>query len=284
MLTKAPLLLPEIRAEIEALRAACRREEPIELPLHLEPARPVPGDETNHFLYHADDQLIGFVSLPPDGAIELLGMVHPAYRRRGIGGALLEAARAECARRGQDEFLLVCEEASSSGRGFADAVGGRYRFSEYRMELDPTAVPAARAEQLQFEPADETDLEALVRILSSAFDRDTDAVRKQMADWLAALNQRFYLGRRDGQAIGTVRLVMVADESLVYLTSFAVLPEFRGRGHGREILERTIAVLREQGWQQIRIEVETENANALGLYRSCGFREIAEYRYYALRV
>jgi ribosomal protein S18 acetylase RimI-like enzyme len=63
-----------------------------------------------------------------------------------------------------------------------------------------------------------------------------------------------------------------------------VIPELRGRGYGREILARTIAELRAEGWQHIRIEVETENVNALGLYRSCGFQEIAEYRYYALRV
>jgi ribosomal protein S18 acetylase RimI-like enzyme len=283
---KGSALTPAIEAEVEVLAEACRRQEPIELPLHMEPPRPVPGDETNHFVYYEDGQLVGFVSLPPDAEVELLGMVHPRCRRRGIGRALLEAARAECGRRGQAEYLLVCEEASPSGRGFAEAIGGRYRFSEFRMELDPAATQssAPRPRVLRLERAGERDLEALVSIRTTSFARDEEAARKQMAAWLRSSDQRLYIGRRDGDAVGSLRVFIAGEESMVYLNSFVVRPECRGRGYGREILERTIAELRGGGWQHIRIEVETENRNALGLYRSCGFREIAEYRYYALSV
>ena len=51
-----------------------------------------------NFLYYEDEKLVGY--LVPDSfgmeEKELLGMVHPDYRRRGIFTALLEAAKEVC--------------------------------------------------------------------------------------------------------------------------------------------------------------------------------------------
>src|SRR5215216_4888587 len=69
-------LTPHEQDEVEALRGICRQPEERELPL--------PGNEENQFLYYAEGSLVGFVSLPveePEGSIELVGMVHPGYRR-----------------------------------------------------------------------------------------------------------------------------------------------------------------------------------------------------------
>ena len=68
----------------------------------------------------------------------------------------------------------------------------------------------------------------------------------------------------------------------MYLIAFGVLPELQGQGFGRQILTRTVRCLAAEGWGPVRIEVETRNRTALGLYRSCGFREVAGYAYSAL--
>jgi len=64
---------------------------------------------------------------------------------------------------------------------------------------------------------------------------------------------------------------------------FGVLPEFRGRGYGREILRDMLFIMAESGHlKRLLLEVACENRKALGLYQSCGFRETAVYNYYKI--
>jgi ribosomal protein S18 acetylase RimI-like enzyme len=49
------------------------------------------------------------------------------------------------------------------------------------------------------------------------------------------------------------------------------------------MLTQIVAILAAEG-KPLRLEVETQNRNALSLYISCGFREITAYRYHALPV
>jgi ribosomal protein S18 acetylase RimI-like enzyme len=272
-------LTPQERDEVEALRGICRQHEELELPL--------PGNEVNQFLYYAEGSLIGFVSLPveePEGSIELLGMVHPGYRRRGIGRTLLDAARTECRQRGIPTFLVVCEDSSRSGVAFTQTVGGQYRFSEYRMELDPTStrnVPPGR-EEILLERAGPNDAEALARLQAASMDRWLEETRRRVAHWFASPDQRFYVGMRQGEPVGSLRVFQIEEESTVYLHTFGVLPEYRGRGYGRQILGKVIDDLLAECWGHVRIEVDVENAVALALYRTSGFREIAAYHYYEL--
>jgi len=63
-----------------------------------------------------------------------------------------------------------------------------------------------------------------------------------------------------------------------------VLPAYRGRGLGRELLSRTVETLLAANHGHIGQEVETDNRNALGLYVSCGFREVTTYGYYHLEL
>jgi ribosomal protein S18 acetylase RimI-like enzyme len=269
-------------SQIEALIDACRQREGLEGPLHLEPPRATPGGETNQFLYYKDGALIAIVTLPPDDRIELLGMVHPDHRRQGIGRALLRTARDECRRRGALELLLVCEEASPAGRAFALTMGGSYRFSEHRMELDATAFRRAppRTEAIAIDRADGRDLETLVRLCSASADAADERTRAQVVRWLDEPNQRFYIGRIADQAIGVLRAGFYRDA--VYLASFRILAGFEGYGFGRQMLETVAAELLSEG-NVVRLEVETDNAIALALYRSCGFKPISTFHYYKLQ-
>ena len=70
--------------------------------------------------------------------------------------------------------------------------------------------------------------------------------------------------------------------SCVYINSFGVLPEYRGQGYGRQILAATIDLLMAENWQQICIEVNTENPRALSVYHACGFKQVAAYEYHQL--
>jgi ribosomal protein S18 acetylase RimI-like enzyme len=277
-------LAAEHRAEAEQLAALCRQHDGLELALDLEPSPSPTGDEPGHFLAYEEGRLIGFMSMTPGSEPEVTGMVHPRHRRSGVGHMLLAAVQAECRRRGRQSLLLVCEEVSTSGRAFVEAAGARYRFSEYRMELDPAAIPAPvpAPDPIQLRRAGPDDTEALVRLTAAAFGDPEEEVRPRIFHWLRQPEQRFYLGERRGDPVGSLRCHRFPGESRVFIHTFGVRPDCQGRGCGRQILAGTLHELQAEGWRHVMIEVATDNRRALSLYHSCGFREVSAYRYAAL--
>jgi putative acetyltransferase len=51
----------------------------------------------------------------------------------------------------------------------------------------------------------------------------------------------------------------------------AILPEFRGRGRGRMLLDRALAHARDCGGHKLALEVWPENGRAIALYARAGF-------------
>ncbi len=285
---KAQTLAEDERAAVARLAALCNQYEGLDFPLnwgHLSsPADAVPAGSANHLLYYDRGLLIGFANLEHGPEIELYGMVHPEHRRKGVGRALFEAAKAECRQRGVQGLLLVCDEASQSGKAFVAAVGAQYRFSEHAMELDLTAVDRSRPRHaaLQLRPADAEDAEVLARLQAASFGDPEEEVRQRVAEGLQLPNRQYFIAILDGEPIGLLRAGRYA--GFADITAFGVLPEHRGRGYGRQMLLDVLDILAAENWQRIVIDVVTENRNALGLYRSVGFKETRTYGYYHVPV
>jgi ribosomal-protein-alanine N-acetyltransferase len=64
------------------------------------------------------------------------------------------------------------------------------------------------------------------------------------------------------------------------LENIAVLPEFRRRGLGRELLTALLARARLQGAQRILLEVRESNRGAIHLYEATGFQQLGRRRAY----
>ena len=58
---------------------------------------------------------------------------------------------------------------------------------------------------------------------------------------------------------------------LVNIHDIAVVPESRGSGVGRRLLEAVAADARQLGCCKVTLEVRSDNVRAMGLYRSVGF-------------
>jgi ribosomal protein S18 acetylase RimI-like enzyme len=271
--------LPAARALLDR----CNRTEQLALPIEIESGAAM-GDLTTSFAVSHGNTLAGYGWLPEDPEPEGCLMVDPDERRRGIGRALLQAMRSEAARRGLARFLLVADQAATSVPGFLAAVGARHEFSEYQMTLDPERIDRSRPRigALHLRPASAADRDSLVRLRMAALGDDEDRVQAHVDDGLSQPNRRYLIALLDGEPVGMLRTGVWGDGADI--TSFGVVPEQRGKGYGRQILLDAVDLLRTEGWERILIEVATDNANALGLYESCGFRAMRTYGYFTVRV
>lgn len=296
-------LTPTELAEIEQLAQLCNTGDGLDLKLNWETLRQRSKSETNDFLYYEQNTLIGFLGLYAFNSreAEVSGMVHPAYRRKGIFTELLSAAREETRRRHIPTLLLIVEHASTSGQAFVGRLATTYDHSEYKMVLEQFRQPAGFDERLLFREARIDDLLALKHITAEAFGMADDEVDWYSVHALENSARRYYLATLTNVVMlqlkeayteapnGSTEVVIgKLDVSLegqsAFIYGFAVLPEYRGRGYGWQILARTIQELLAQGRERIALEVATENRNALSLYQSCGFKETGSYDYYALAV
>ena len=55
-----------------------------------------------------------------------------------------------------------------------------------------------------------------------------------------------------------------------------LLPVAQGRGNGRRLLERLLAVLRADGSPGVHLGVSRRNVRAIGFYRALGFEELVD--------
>lgn len=274
-LVAAQSLAPDQIDQIRALADLCNARDGLELTLNLHPTPP-PG-ETNQFLYYCDGVLTGFCSMWPGNNSELSGMVHPDYRRRGIGRELFGVAQAEIKRRGA-KALLICEQDSPSGQAFVAAIGLPRDLAEHRMELQ-AFVPAPPADQrFHLRRATLEDVDTLAHVTVAAFGDPPEQTRQSIERLIATPNQRFYLAEWEREPVGALRTEDYDHRTFIY--GFGVVPERRGRGLGRQILSHAIETRQHEGRTAFALEVETDNVPALALYRSCGFEIVRTYEYF----
>jgi len=287
-LIKKQILTESEVTEIERLACICNSHENLQMRIGWIRLRPQQREETNNFLFYEDGILTGYLVLDDHGtaARELTGMVHPEHRRKGIFTALLAAAKEECRLRGVRKLILICEDSSRSGRAFVTATGAHYDSSEYRMVLETFREKEIFDDRLFFRQANESDLEALVTILVDGFDDTVEEVKSSITDSFEECH--FYLaifGEASlgcNEPVGCLKLYEMQDEVGIY--GFVVRSAYRGRGYGRQMLEETIRTIQARSQKQIMLEVDTQNTNAIGLYRSCGFKATTTYGYYGLDI
>lgn len=288
LVTEQKLTEAEI-VEIEQLTTLCNNYENLSMRIEFGMLRNRSGQETNDFLYYEQGAIVGYLGLDDYGTDEreLVLMVHPDYRRQGIARKLLHAARDESKQRGIKRLLLVCEHFSPSGQAFIHALEAKHDYSEHEMMLDTFRERGAVDERLFFRKAGDNDVDTLVSILTIDFGDKTSA-QHYVETWLHHPNQHFYVATFGEKSVGYQEPVGVLRldemEQSIGVYGFFVLPDYRGRGYGRQLLEEAIRIIRSDSPKPITIEVDTTNARAMGLYLSVGFDVKTTYDYYAVNV
>ncbi|MBV9988414.1 MAG: GNAT family N-acetyltransferase [Chitinophagaceae bacterium] len=134
--------------------------------------------------------------------------------------------------------------------------------------------------KLQYRPATEQDITALHALYMEtstnpflAYDiMDETSFRPIYRELLHTGS--LVVAEAEGRICGSYHLVVkkYRQSGTVYLSTFAVVPQARGKGYARQILQHIIAQLRSEQKNRIELEVSVNNEQAIGLYQSLGFR------------
>ena len=228
----------------------------------------------NEFMLYDDNKLIGYAGICDFGGeeIEVNGMVHPDYRRKGIFTRLFSLLKDEFNKRNNKAMLLLSDNNSVSGIEFIKNMTDDFSHSEYDMNLDMDATQNESFDNLIFRKALIEDINKIKEANFEFFSvNDIEDISSGIT----------YLLETDNIIIGKVRLEAIDNNGGIY--GLEILPEYRGNGYGRELLILSIKKLKESNVKIINLQVETDNKNALNLYKSCGFKENYTMDYYRLK-
>jgi ribosomal protein S18 acetylase RimI-like enzyme len=215
-------------------------------------------------------------------------MVHPDYRQRGIFRTLLDAAIEEGRARNVQQFILVNEQSSRSGRAFLHSTRAVLSESEHEMFLARMPERQTFDESLIVHKAEQSDIDAIVKVQSASFANPEEVTRKRALQCMQHPDLTYFLavfGEEElgcHEPVGSFRLGN--GETSVGIYAFGVHPDYQGRGYGRQILEDAIYIIRAGSRKTIMLDVDVENDRAIRLYRSCGFEIRTTYNYYVLEL
>lgn len=136
------------------------------------------------------------------------------------------------------------------------------------------------------EPFDSADAQALAaaqqREMHGLYG-EADIGPARVADMFVEPDGAFVVARDEaGRAVACGGLCRY-DGGRAELKRMYVLPEARGRGLGRLVLEELEAAARRLGYGGVVLETGDRNVEALGLYRASGYEPIPCYGVYATR-
>ena len=119
---------------------------------------------------------------------------------------------------------------------------------------------------------------------------DIDAIRKalkklrtpayKLIQRLVGMRMEFYVVTVNNEIASGIRLTIKKDE--IYISDVMTHPKYRRQGFARELLHFSFKRANELHKKKMRLDVRSENANAVGLYVSEGFETIYRTGRFAL--
>lgn len=251
--------------------------------LHIKFLKNRNEDHINDFLLYNGTQLIGTLNMydfERPTKLELIGFVHPHFRKQRFGTTLLQTAMKEIQNREADEALLIINGDSISGNEFVKHMKLPYLYSEYSMEFKINEIQKTTESNIQLTLAASESLLDLIEISSKAFGDSVDNTATWLQKMMTSPSHKVYSALINEKAIGTI--TVTEQEQSTTLSGFAVHPSYQGKGYGKDILSYMVHTLITEGTSTIELDVETKNNHALKLYTQCGFKIKTKHDYYNL--
>lgn len=237
--------------------------------------------ELNDILYYVDGNLVGYLALftfEVDEA-EISIVVHPKYRRQGIGKLLLREGLLELNQRRIPKTLWICPRGSRMDENYMQALHAEYDFSQ--IEMFTTQIPnIPNLPEIQLRQAVVEDLPLIAKIGMVGFDSTYHETLQRFSENMQEKNRKIWLlSTPECANIGKIH-VRFDDDATAFIHDLCVLPDYRGRKLAVAMTLKMMAMLRQEGWKLFTLDVETDNESAIKLYLQCGFRSVVTYDYW----
>jgi mycothiol synthase len=290
-------LINEADAADQLERATTREEMGHELSF------PTIHPETDCFLAWEGDRLAGYTNLyvrqgnaRTGGRIYCWGVVHPRWRRQGLGRRLLAAAYQRATEylpeieAGQVHFQCTAYDIEQDRRALYEGFGlkpVRY-FVNLSRSLNGGLPPVQLPDGIQLRTFDTgCDVETVWLVDNSAF-RDhwgyTEGRLEEFQHWIKMPHFRpelWFLAEEQasGKVVGLGLNIIDPDwiaqtgRQEGYVDTLAVLREHRHRGLGTALLVQSLHALRQAGMEAAHLHADAQNlTGAMRLYERVGFR------------
>jgi ribosomal-protein-alanine acetyltransferase len=123
------------------------------------------------------------------------------------------------------------------------------------------------------------DLDAIARLENESFETDR-ITRRSLREFLRAAHRPVITAFIGDELAGYALVSLRKTSRAVRIYSLAVDPRFARRGVGRALLQACEAYARGHRRAALTLEVRYDNASAIALYESSGFRQFGEHAHY----
>ena len=261
--------------DIELLQKECEIHDKLQLKLNWDMLK-TRSDNNYDFLLYDQDELIAFIGLYPFGTtVEVCGMVQPKERRKHHFTKLFEEAMTFARLQGFHKILLNAPASSEEAKGFLKCFKANYSFSEHQMKWDKRELEKVTGFTLR--KAEQKDLPLRIQLNKESFGLDEASSLEIETRVDLEKDNSVYIIDAQEESVGKIRVKVEDNEAWIY--GFCILPQFRGKGIGRKVLQSIVKKYASQG-NSLHLEVETENMHALSLYESIGFKIVHAQDYY----
>ena len=229
-------------------------------------------------LAYGGETVVGIVS-----AIDMIGihsyewsaLVHPDFRRQGLGQALISELQRNLEIRGAESELAMNVKESTSGAAFLQQAGYEWNFSEATLR----AMSKAKEVNDDVEVLPFTmEREELTHILMTAFGDTEDEVNTMLEFNLNNPSRHVFIAKKNNETVGTMTLV--EDGKTLWVTALATNPSHQGQGIGSAMLAFAQAEAARRTSESVMLDVEIDNDKALSVYEKAGFVPVLQVDYY----
>lgn len=268
--------------EVRIAEELCRQHDSHRGSISLDSSFNFRQDLKNVFLLYDHLKIVSVLSIfaPTRQEAEVTAFTIPAFREKGCFKMLFEEAAAEIKRCGITEILFVCEPSSLSGQAVLKKLNARYDFTEYSMkyfELSSSLTVKNSARGIM-SIANAENTEEIVVLREKVFGDCHDDAKAIVHNTFESKKREQYIFFCFGQNVGIVSVFVEDTEASIH--GFGIIPEYRGKGLGKEMLLQITKNLINKGYKDIIIEVDSKNQVAFELYKMCGFKVAVSYDYF----
>lgn len=271
-----------VTREISELVAECNNYDGIENIIELDKTINFNHEMNTIFMLYENNKLVSVLSLfvPGRNEAEVTAMTLPEYRSKGYFSELVKRAEAEIKKYGVPDLLFVCNSDSDKGKKVIDKLKCQYAFTEYFLKYNHSLDQLINTYnfRLKLHKAGFEDMESLVKINMGAFNDSYEGAKSIAEGNLNADNRQLYLGNIEGEFVAKGAICFEDGNASIH--GLGVLPEYQGKGYGKEMLYALINNIIEYKVKDICIEVESKNDNAFQLYKNTGFEVESAWEYY----